>query len=89
MATISGQLRGHQQSRTQARSGSSPVVGARCNSSLLSTRALLEHFFQAHDPAQKNRQSDDVGAVSLRSFSTVTTSSARPRSPRATLTRSC
>jgi peptide methionine sulfoxide reductase msrA/msrB len=37
------------------------VVEVRYNSALLSTRALLEHFFEEHDPTQKNRQGNDVG----------------------------
>lgn len=37
------------------------VVEVRYNSAVLSTRALLEHFFEEHDPTQKNRQGNDVG----------------------------
>ena len=37
------------------------VVEVRYNEAVLSTRKLLEHFFEEHDPTQKNRQGNDVG----------------------------
>ena len=37
------------------------VVEVRYNSAILSTEALLQHFFEAHDPTQKNRQGNDIG----------------------------
>lgn len=37
------------------------VVRVTYNSQRISTRELLEHFFERHDPTQKNRQGNDVG----------------------------
>jgi peptide methionine sulfoxide reductase msrA/msrB len=37
------------------------VVEVRYNTGMLSTEALLQHFFEEHDPTQKNRQGNDVG----------------------------
>ncbi len=37
------------------------VVEVKYNSEMLSTEALLQHFFEEHDPTQKNRQGNDVG----------------------------
>ncbi len=37
------------------------TVRVRYNTEVLSTRALLRHFFEHHDPTQKNRQGNDVG----------------------------
>jgi peptide methionine sulfoxide reductase msrA/msrB len=37
------------------------VVEVRYNTGMLSTEALLQHFFEHHDPTQKNRQGNDVG----------------------------
>jgi peptide methionine sulfoxide reductase msrA/msrB len=37
------------------------VVKVTYNANVLSTRALLEHFFERHDPTQENRQGNDVG----------------------------
>lgn len=37
------------------------VVEVRYNAGMLSTEALLQHFFEHHDPTQKNRQGNDVG----------------------------
>jgi peptide methionine sulfoxide reductase msrA/msrB len=37
------------------------VVEVRYNTGELSTQALLRHFFEHHDPTQKNRQGNDVG----------------------------
>lgn len=37
------------------------VVQVRYNTEVLSTRALLQHFFEQHDPTQLNRQGNDVG----------------------------
>lgn len=37
------------------------VVEVRYNTEILSTEALLQHFFEHHDPTQKNRQGNDVG----------------------------
>ncbi|MGE0862177.1 MAG: peptide-methionine (S)-S-oxide reductase MsrA [Gammaproteobacteria bacterium] len=37
------------------------VVEVRYNTEVLSTRALLQHFFEHHDPTQLNRQGNDVG----------------------------
>lgn len=37
------------------------VVKVTYNANMLSTRALLEHFFEKHDPTQENRQGNDIG----------------------------
>lgn len=37
------------------------VVEVRYNTEMLSTQALLRHFFEQHDPTQKDRQGNDVG----------------------------
>jgi len=37
------------------------VVEVHYNPEVLSTRALLEHFFEAHDPTQRDRQGNDIG----------------------------
>ncbi|WP_404395220.1 peptide-methionine (S)-S-oxide reductase MsrA [Pseudoalteromonas phenolica] len=37
------------------------VVKVTYNANVLSTRALLEHFFERHDPTQENRQGNDIG----------------------------
>ncbi|WP_249349294.1 peptide-methionine (S)-S-oxide reductase MsrA [Pseudoalteromonas phenolica] len=37
------------------------VVKVTYNDNMLSTRALLEHFFEKHDPTQENRQGNDIG----------------------------
>ena len=37
------------------------VVEVRYNTEMLSTEALLKHFFEHHDPTQKNRQGNDRG----------------------------
>lgn len=37
------------------------VVKVTYNANVLSTRALLEHFFEKHDPTQENRQGNDIG----------------------------
>jgi peptide methionine sulfoxide reductase msrA/msrB len=37
------------------------VVEVRYNTGILSTQALLRHFFEHHDPTQKNRQGNDIG----------------------------
>ncbi|MEZ5542828.1 MAG: peptide-methionine (S)-S-oxide reductase MsrA [Pseudomonadota bacterium] len=37
------------------------VVEVRYNTGMLSTQALLRHFFEHHDPTQKDRQGNDVG----------------------------
>jgi peptide methionine sulfoxide reductase msrA/msrB len=37
------------------------VVEVRYNNGVLSTEALLQHFFEHHDPTQKNRQGNDIG----------------------------
>lgn len=37
------------------------VVEVRYNTEVLSTEALLRHFFEHHDPTQKNRQGNDIG----------------------------
>lgn len=37
------------------------VVQVRYNSDMLSTEDLIKHFFELHDPTQKNRQGNDVG----------------------------
>ena len=37
------------------------VVEVRYNSEIISTEALLHHFFEHHDPTQKNRQGGDFG----------------------------
>jgi len=37
------------------------VVKVTYNANLLSTRDLVEYFFEMHDPTQKNRQGNDVG----------------------------
>jgi peptide methionine sulfoxide reductase msrA/msrB len=37
------------------------VVEVRYNTGVLSTQALLRHFFEHHDPTQQNRQGNDVG----------------------------
>ena len=37
------------------------MVKVTYNANVLSTRALLEHFFERHDPTQENRQGNDVG----------------------------
>ena len=37
------------------------VVEVRYNTVMLSTEALLQHFFEHHDPTQKDRQGNDVG----------------------------
>jgi len=37
------------------------VVEVRYNTGVLSTEALLQHFFEHHDPTQKNRQGNDIG----------------------------
>lgn len=37
------------------------VVKVTYNANVISTRALLEHFFEKHDPTQENRQGNDIG----------------------------
>ncbi|HYQ71895.1 MAG TPA: peptide-methionine (S)-S-oxide reductase MsrA, partial [Gammaproteobacteria bacterium] len=37
------------------------VVEVRYNTEVLGTEALLRHFFEHHDPTQKNRQGNDIG----------------------------
>jgi len=37
------------------------VVEVHYNPEVLSTRELLEHFFEAHDPTQRDRQGNDIG----------------------------
>jgi peptide methionine sulfoxide reductase msrA/msrB len=37
------------------------VVEVRYNTEVLSTQALLRHFFEHHDPTQQNRQGNDIG----------------------------
>jgi len=37
------------------------VVEVRYNTEMLGTEALLQHFFEHHDPTQKNRQGNDIG----------------------------
>jgi peptide methionine sulfoxide reductase msrA/msrB len=37
------------------------VVEVRYNTGVLGTRALLQHFFERHDPTQKDRQGNDEG----------------------------
>ena len=37
------------------------VVEVHYNTGMLSTEALLRHFFEHHDPTQKNRQGNDIG----------------------------
>jgi peptide methionine sulfoxide reductase msrA/msrB len=37
------------------------VVEVRYNTEMLSTEALLHHFFEHHDPTQKDRQGNDIG----------------------------
>ncbi|WP_390445170.1 peptide-methionine (S)-S-oxide reductase MsrA [Pseudoalteromonas sp. MTN2-4] len=37
------------------------VVKVTYNANMLNTRALLEHFFEKHDPTQENRQGNDIG----------------------------
>ena len=37
------------------------VVEVTYNKNLISTEALLMHFFESHDPTQVNRQGNDVG----------------------------
>ncbi len=37
------------------------VVQVTYDPAVLSTAALLQHFFESHDPTQKNRQGNDVG----------------------------
>ncbi|EDY86243.1 peptide methionine sulfoxide reductase MsrA/MsrB [gamma proteobacterium HTCC5015] len=37
------------------------VVKVTYNTQMLSTDALLKHFFEHHDPTQKNRQGNDIG----------------------------
>jgi peptide methionine sulfoxide reductase msrA/msrB len=37
------------------------VVEVRYNTEVLSTESLLQHYFEHHDPTQKNRQGNDIG----------------------------
>jgi peptide methionine sulfoxide reductase msrA/msrB len=37
------------------------VVEVRYNTEVLSTASLLRHYFEHHDPTQKNRQGNDIG----------------------------
>ena len=37
------------------------VVEVTYNKNLISTEALLMHFFESHDPTQVNRQGNDIG----------------------------
>jgi peptide methionine sulfoxide reductase msrA/msrB len=37
------------------------VVEVTYNTEMLSTETLLKHFFEEHDPTQKNRQGNDIG----------------------------
>ncbi|MFC3032122.1 peptide-methionine (S)-S-oxide reductase MsrA [Pseudoalteromonas fenneropenaei] len=38
------------------------VVKVTYNAGILSTQALLQHYFESHDPTQGNRQGNDVGS---------------------------
>ena len=37
------------------------VVKVTYNANVLTTETLLEHYFESHDPTQKNRQGNDIG----------------------------
>ena len=37
------------------------VVEVTYNKNIISTKALLEHYFESHDPTQLNRQGNDIG----------------------------
>jgi peptide methionine sulfoxide reductase msrA/msrB len=38
------------------------VVRVTYNSNIISTQALLQHYFEHHDPTQKDRQGNDIGS---------------------------